>query len=169
MARFGFDSGVQYYTTHRNSIDWSGQTWLGAGKILSISEVKETSTLSANGLRFTLTGLNPAITQSMSVENIVNRICTMWFVGIDANNLVVGWAQEFQGFVDYAQTTISKGTATLTVTVEWRLINANRPNGRRNSHADHTAEFPGDDIFKFVAKVATDASVIWPKKEFFMR
>lgn len=147
-----WDSGTVYLWTGYEDISWDGQTWTGAGHLVGISNVTETSELRASGMDFTLSGIPSALlSQALDDARQGNEV-SLWVGALDSSHAIVGTPYKlFQGLMDVP--TIKEGaeTATITVSAENRLIELNRPNPVRYTDRFQQGRFSGDVGFEYVA------------------
>lgn len=64
------------------SISWNSQTWLGAGNLLAISEIEETSEIRAAGVTVALSGLNTSIISAALAQARQGLAGRVWIGGL---------------------------------------------------------------------------------------
>ena len=155
-----FDSGTMYLWNGVGPFSWNGQTWTGAGHILTISRVQETAKVRAAGMTFRIADLPVDHTDPNNIvrlarrENYQDRPVKAWLGALDsANAVVVDPYQMFTGRMDQMRIVDNGATAEVTLTAENRLVALRRPNVRRRTHEDQQIDFPGDKGFEFVAQL----------------
>ena len=165
-----FDSAnVRLWTGYGNKTI-NSQTYLGSGNILSIDGLEEVSDLSARGTTLTLNGLDSTILTYALTEEYQGRLVTVYW-GIGSNTVEV-----FSGYMDKMTIQDAGNTSTISLTVESRLINLERPNIRRytsESHAavrlrkwldDGNSGSPANDtFFDWVTKLQ-DKQIVWGRE-----
>jgi len=77
-------------------LTWSGDTYLGAGELGSISEVKETLELEATGLKFSISGVPSAHISTALSEDYQNRFAKLWLGFFNSSGVII--ANPFQIF-----------------------------------------------------------------------
>ena len=163
FAELDFPSGfVRLNSSDRSlSFDPGGgvQSFLGAGRLGSISPAGETSELRATGLEMSLSGI-PAAFISAAFERAQGRSGKVWLGFLDSSYRVVADpALIFAGLID--DTTIDLGdTATVTLSVENRIIAWERPKVRRYTNEDQQQRFSGDEAFEFV-NPTVEKELLW--------
>lgn len=128
-------------------LEWDGLTWSGAGHLLGVSDIDETATISASGMKVTLSGLpTDSLTRALTGE--YQNAPVTFRVGFmaDDNTVVTEPVTLFRGRVDSMTVATSGDTSTISVDVENDLAVLERPSNRRYTPEDHRREF-GDDAF----------------------
>jgi hypothetical protein len=147
---FSLDSGALYVWNGNEDLVIGAKTYLGAGELISISAISETSEMSAQGATITLTGI-PATFLSMAlVEPYQGRECKIFF---GVTNSAVDYVEIFSGFLDQMVINETFETAVITVTVENELIRLERPVVRRFTPEDQKSRFPGDLGLDFISDI----------------
>ncbi len=133
--------------------------FVGAGRLGSISPAGETSELRATGLEMSLSGI-PVEFVSAAFERAQGRPAKVWLGFLDgAYRVVADPALIFAGQID--DTAIALGaTATVTVTVENRIIAWERPKVHRYTNEDQQQRFSGDKAFEFV-NPTVEKELLW--------
>ena len=125
-----------------------GQTYTGAGDLLSLSEMQESSDIAAYGATLTLSGIPSNLVNLARSEPYQGRRAIIKF-GVD-NAGTKSTVTVFTGEMDQMTINVGPETATITLNVESRLVDLERPRVRRYTDADQQARFPGDKAFEFV-------------------
>lgn len=117
-----FDGGNLRLWTGVGDLTIDGNTYTGAGTLLSISNIEETAEIAAKGATLVLSGIPSSILSSALTEPYQGRLCAVHFGIVDGNS-----SEIFEGFMD--QMVIDEGpeTCTVTLTVENRLVDLERP------------------------------------------
>ena len=161
LVQCAFDSGNLNLWSGIGDLTVDSIDYVGAGSLLSIGEISETSELSANGLTVTLSGVtSPLITKARD-EDYQGRELKVLLGAMDASNGVIDDPiVVFSGFMDTM--TINEGgeTATIIVTVENRLIEFEKTRVRRYTAEDQKIDYPNDKGLEFVAEMA-EKEIIW--------
>lgn len=168
-----FDTAPLYLWTGVGNISSGGKTYLGTGELLNISGLDEVADMSAKGATITLSGLDPALISTALQEPYQGRECRIFFgmmpteteylltesgevlttesgepIGIEQNTAM---SLVFAGRVDRMPISSDGQTASITVTVESRWVDLERPKVRRYTHENQISRFPNDTFFSFVA------------------
>ena len=138
-----------------------GITYVGAGTLLSIGEIAETSELQANGMTATLSGItDPLLAKARDVD-YQGRELKVLLGAMDASNGVISSpVTVFSGFMDTMVINDSAETATIQITVENRLIEFERTRIRRYTAEDQKIDYPNDKGLEFVAEMA-EKEIVW--------
>lgn len=154
LIKLEFDSGDVNLWTGVGDIVFNSDTYTGAGDLLDISPVKETSQLTAEGMSLTLTGISSGLISTALTENYQGRIANVWLASLDTSGGIVSTPYKyFRGRMDTMPMEDNGETATIQVNVENILIDLERSNSRRYTDEDQQAEFPGDLFFEFVTSL----------------
>src|SRR5689334_10561243 len=73
-----FTGGTLRLHSRLHSIDWNGQTWTGAGILLSISKIMETTELRAVGFTVSLSGMNAGVLQAALAQSRMGQPGRVW-------------------------------------------------------------------------------------------
>jgi len=144
---------------------WSGygdlvigsKTYLGAGSLLNISSVTETTEMDAKGATLTLSGIPSSFLSLAIQEPYQGRECRIYFGVI---NSAVNYVEVFSGELDQMNIEESADTAIISVTAENVLIKLERPVVRRFTNEDQKSRFPNDKGLEFVAGLQ-DKDILW--------
>ena len=154
-----FDSGAVRFWTGYGERTIQGQTYLGAGSLLSISGLEEVSDLSAKSATLTLSGVPPEIVSLALQEPYQRRKCRILFgLTNDTNALEL-----FSGVMSQMDIEDTAETAVISLTVESKLVELEKSRPRRYTHESQQARFPGDTFFSYVADLQ-DRQVVWGRK-----
>lgn len=155
-----FNSGTLRLWSGVTDMVWNSVTWRGAGDLLSVSELRESSEIRADGLTLSLSGLNPDIISAAlgQAQRLPGKV---WIGALDANNAVIADPfLAFEGRLDVPDIIDDGETCTVTVSYESRLIDLERPRERRITHEDQQIDYPGDRFREYVAGLP-DQVIVW--------
>jgi hypothetical protein len=148
-----FDGGTVRLWTGYGNFTLNSHVFTGAGHLGKISAVEETvGDVRANGVAFTLSGIDVPTIALCLTEHFQGRPATVWLAFFNSDWVIIPDAvQIFKGRMDYP--IIEKGgeTASITVYVESRLIDLERPRVRRYTAEDQQQLHPGDTGLRFIA------------------
>ncbi len=156
-----FDSGAVRLWNGYSDLEIDGETYIGSGNLLQISDIEETGEIAARGVTMTLSGLDPAIISIALQENYQNRTAKIYLGAITPAGDVQSY-QVFGGRLDVMSIEESAETATIAVTAENRLIDLERPRTRRFTSEDQKSLFPGDLGLDYVNDLQ-DKTLDWGK------
>ena len=143
---------------------FDGNTFIGSGNLLSISNVNETADIRASGVKVSLSGLDSSILSSSISQDSEGGVVKLYFGVLttteNATAVVDSPYQLFEGSLDTIQITETGESAMITVTVENKLIMLERPRNRRYTDQDQKNLFAGDKGLEFVDDLQ-DKELIW--------
>ena len=156
-----FDSGDINLWNGVGSLSYVGKNYIGAGNLLAVEPVSESTDLRANGTSVTLSGLNNTLVGLAKDEDYQGRALTVKLGAMDENNDVIADPViMFSGFMDTMMLTESGESSTITIDVENKLIQMDRARVRRFTDNDQRIDYPNDDGFSFVTKIQ-DREINW--------
>jgi hypothetical protein len=160
FVEMDFASGYLRMNNSAQNMDWNSLTWLGIGRVGSIDPVGEGVTLEVRGLRFSISGIDPAHVSLALNEQYQGRACSMWFAPLNEDySVIADPVLVFSGRMDLMD--IDMGTtATITVSAESRLADWDRPRVRRYNAADQAITDPADKGFEFVPQMV-EKNIRW--------
>ena len=160
-VELGFDSGTLRFWTGYGTITANGETWDGAGVILSISSPTENNDLSADGVTISFSGLEASIVAITLTQFYRGRPAKVYIGALDASNEPVSdLHQVFAGRMDVMTIQEDGATATVSIQVENVLIDLERPRIRKLTDEEQRKRFPGDASFENVAALQ-DRQISW--------
>lgn len=156
-----FNSGTIHLWSGVGDIVWNGNTWNGAGQLLSISEIRETVDVVAASVQIGLSGL-PSSLVSLALNDVrQGRKGRLWLGFINSSGAIIADPyQIFTGLLDVPTMDETGETANLTLSYENRLVGLLTANDRRYTPEDQHVDFPGDSGFDNVAGLQ-DAQIVW--------
>ncbi len=137
-----------------------GNTYLGAGSLMNISDLEEVGDLSAKSATITLSGIPSELVSLALVEPYQRRLCRILLGEVSASEAI----EMFSGKMNTMTIEDAPETATISLTIESRLIELGRAKTRRYNHESHIARYPGDNFFSYVADLQ-DRQVPWGRKQ----
>ena len=162
----------------------TGNTYLGAGQLLNISTVEETTEIQAVGANFTLSGIPSSFLSLALQEPYQGRECRIYFgvliegglatQGLDTittqfGDLIVlqsgtqGFLEIFSGEMDQMNIMEAAETATISVSAENALIKLERPVVRRLTNTDQQSRYSTDKGLEYIAALQ-DKEIFWGRK-----
>lgn len=160
-----FVSGSLYLWSGAGPVAWNGQTWLGVtdplGRSLgSITPLRtEASELRVDNVTMSLSGIPADLVGKAINECRVNKLVKVWY-GIFADSSVIADPQLcFAGRIGVPTLSDDGPTCTISITVENRAFDFQRPRERRYTHEDQQTEYPDDLGFQYVQDIQKPA--VW--------
>lgn len=150
------------------TLSWDGKDFSGVATLGKVSEIEETSDVSAKGITLSLVGIPSDILALSFSENYQNRPGRLWlgFMNFSAV-LIADPVRIFAGRMDVMSTDDNGETGTLKLTLENNLIDLARPRERRYTDEDQQIDYPGDRGLEYVAGLQ-NKEIYWgralPKK-----
>jgi hypothetical protein len=151
-----FLSGTVYLWTGIGDFVWDGHTWIGAGNLLAMSEIRQSSNVQADGIRVQLNGISPTLMSLAIGQARQGRPGSVYLALLNAaGQLSIGTQPQliFRGRLDVPEVNYSGDSASITITYESRLVDMRRARERRWTHEDQQIDHPGDRGFEYVASL----------------
>ena len=159
-----FDSGNVRVWSGNNDATIEGETYLGAGSLISIGDIAETAELSSNGISITISGMDSTVLNLALTENYQNRKIIVLLGFLDGGtDEVKGVLNAFTGRMVSMNILDSTDSSTIVINAENRLIDMKRPSKLRYT----------SDSQKFISSTDTsvnrvlqmmDKEVVWGRK-----
>jgi hypothetical protein len=142
----------------------SSKTFTGAGDMLGVSEIEESSTLSMSGVTLTLSGIKSSIIATALGANYTNRKGAIYLGLFDtSNNVIADVYTIFKGNMDVMNIQEGADTCLITLKLESRLITFEKSSNRMYTLEDQKVDFPNDVGFEFIPDLQ-DKEITWGKK-----
>lgn len=176
--------GPLYFWTGYGELDLGGKTYLGAGSLVNISSVEETTEIEAKGAVVTMSGIPSAFLSQALKEPYQGRECKIYFglwikdslITTEASDTITAenlfefvsgndtkyLAEIFSGELDQMNISEEGHTAVVSVTAENIMIKLERPVVLRFTNEDQKSRYPADKGLEFVAGLQ-DKEVFWGK------
>lgn len=150
LVELDFADGIVRLCNAGYSFKWNGVDWLGIGTLGSIEAISEGSALQMYGCGLTLSGIPPEIISEAFSQNYQGRAAKLWLAPLTADyQFIADPVVVFAGRMDTMDIQVGE-TATITLTIESRLVDWERPRIRRFNDADQRSEYPDDRGFRYV-------------------
>lgn len=153
LVEIDFKSTTEYVWTGVGDIVFGGHTYGGVGDLGEIGPITEGVDVQAYGTTLSLSGIDATIlAESLADIQLMAPVNILLATFDAACNLVGTPYKLFAGRV--GKPTVSPGTKNIriSIAVETRLKNLQRPSMRRYTSADQNLYFPGDTFFLHVAE-----------------
>lgn len=161
LVQCAFDSGDLNLWNGIGNLTVNSVEYVGAGTLLAIGQIAESSELQANGLTVTLSGITEPLISKARDEDYQGRELKVLLGAMDDTNEVISNPViVFSGFMDTMTITDSSETATIQVNVENKLIEFERTRVRRYTAEDQKIDYPTDRGLEFVADMQ-EKEIIW--------
>ena len=160
LVKIEFATGTIYYSDSDRDIVFDGFTYLGTGTLAGFSSVEEGNEIQTYTITLSLSGIPSNVISLALTEDFQNRFCTMYtgFLN-DSYALIADPIEMFKGRIN--QMNLESGdTSTVSLTVESRLVDWERPRVRRYNNSDQQVEYASDKGFEFVPQMV-EKELIW--------
>tara|TARA_R110000737_G_scaffold29317_1_gene47802 strand:- start:99 stop:572 length:474 start_codon:yes stop_codon:yes gene_type:complete len=139
--------------------------WFGAGKLLTISEVDETSEIAARGADITLSAIPSEVLSLALTEPYQGRECNIYFGTFDNGDQTTApnnFNEIFSGYMDQMNISEDVNSTTVELKVENKLIDLERSRVARFTSNYQKSKFPTDTGLDFIESMQ-DKKINWGK------
>lgn len=163
LLQLVFDDATLFFHTGVGTFIWNGDTYTGAGNLLTIDLPEETTDIAAREATFSLSGIPDSILAVALNENYSGRPVKVWYGFLDNAGALIGSpVQEFAGSMDVMTISEDPSSPTISLTAESDLAKLGRSKERRYTAEDQKMDYPDDTGFDYVAGLQ-DTQIIWGK------
>ena len=156
-----FASGSVRLWSGLGEIGWAGQSWSGAGALLGLGAIEETSEIVAGGTSVSLSGIPAHLVQMAIAEARQGLPGRVWLGLLTVEGRIIADpVLAFAGRLDVPEITDDAETCRITISYESRLIDLNTARSWRYTHESQQALHPGDRGFEYVTAIQ-DREVTW--------
>jgi hypothetical protein len=147
-----FPSGYLRLWSGLGEITWGGRTWAGAGTLLNVGTIEETTDVVATGTTVTLSGI-PTDLVSACINDARQGLPGQIYLGFltAAGAVIADPVMAFAGRLDVPTIMDGADRCEIQITYESRLIDLNRAREWRYTHESQQQISPGDRGFEYVA------------------
>lgn len=159
-----FASGTLYANSSPINIPYSGNTYLGVGKLGAIAAVQESTELALSNMNLTLVGVDTTLLTAALTEDYRDRDATVEVAFLNSSNAVVGQpAVVFKGRMDSMGVSVGK-EQSISLTVINRLADWERTRNGRYTNEEQQKLYPGDKGLEFVVQ-SVEKQIYWGRNE----
>jgi hypothetical protein len=159
LAMLTFRSRVEYVWSGVGDLVYSGNTYKGVGSLGSVGDITEGIDVQAAGTSVTLDGINPEFLAEALTDIKSGAPAKLW-LGFLVNGVLLPPYLQFSGTIDVPTVSADGDTLSITLSLESRLVDLQRPSNRRYTAADQHIDYPNDIAFNWVEPL-NDASFKW--------
>jgi len=142
-------------------ITWNSQTWTGAGNLIGLGDIVETTDNRAEGFTVSLSGVPTSLIAIALAQTRTSQAGQVWLGCVDAAGALVADPYLARaGRLDVPSIDDAGETCTIAITYENRYIDLRRARTRRWTQEDQHIDYPADNFFEFVPTLV-DQSLIW--------
>lgn len=158
-----FTNNPVHVWTGLGSITLGATEYIGTGHLLQISEIQETQDIAATGMTLQMSGIPSGLLALALTEPYQGRTCKVYLgfmTSWESPDTSPDTMEMFSGYMD--QMTIEEGpdTSTISMSIENRLIDLQRPRNRRYTSENQKIRYPSDKGFDFVESLQ-DQKLSW--------
>jgi hypothetical protein len=154
-GEFMFQGGAVRIWTGPADITWNSTTFNGAGDLVGVEPVEETTAIVANGMTFTLSGIPSTLVYKALADKYRHRPCKLWLWLTDSTFTTVQYSVLiFAGRMDTMAISRGPENSTISLTAENRLIDLKRARSARWTDTEHKRRYPTDRFFEYTANIA---------------
>jgi len=155
MVLGDFPSGVFAMFTGPGELVFEGNTYLGAGNLLTIGAASSSAGDEKGGLTISLSGASAEIISLAENEDFQRHRITVRLALFDQDGSIAGSDIFFDGLADGLDTDDDPENPMVTLSCEQRALDLGRPRPFRYSPEDQKSRFAGDTFFDLVAVIQT--------------
>jgi len=156
-----FDTDIVRVWTGIDDLTINSETYTGAGQLLSISNVEESTDLKSSGLSVGISGMDTTVLNLALTENYQNRFITVYLGYLSGGtDTTVGTMTLFKGRMQSMVINDDPNGSTITVDAENRLIDLERPSNLRYTKESQQFIDSTDTCFNRVQSLQ-DKEIIW--------
>lgn len=156
-----FASGTVRLWSGLGDTGWAGQSWSGAGALLGLGSIEETSEVVAGGTSVSLSGIPLDLVQMAIAEARQGLPGRVW-LGLltPEGQIIADPVLAFSGRLDVPEITDDAESCRITISYESRLIDLNTARSWRYTHESQQVLHPGDLGFEYVTAIQ-DREITW--------
>lgn len=156
-----FPSGTVRLWTGGRPVQWAGFEWQGAGTLIGVSDIEETTAVEANGLSIVMSGIPVSLVSAAISEAQQGLPGRVWLAFLTADGAIIETPfQVFGGRLDVPTIADGADTCTVTLSYESRLVSLTRPREFRYTNESQQILHPGDRGFEYVAAIQAQ-DIVW--------
>lgn len=160
LVELKFDSAPVRLWSGIGTITYGGNSYLGAGVLLGLSSIEDTTEIGAKGIQVSLSGISAEFINIALAEKYQNREANIYFA---LSGQVADAVKVFSGLIDQMIINDTGESLTISVSIESRLIDLERPRIWRYTSEDQKRVYPTDKGFDFVNDLQTK-QIIWGRE-----
>lgn len=156
-----FASGWVRVWTGPRDVEWNERLWTGAGALIGLGSLEDTSEVVASGTTVSLSGVPLDIIGLAIDEARQGKPGRIWLALLTPElEVIADPVQAFSGRLDVPEISEDGSTCTVTISYESRLIDLGTPRNWRYTHESQQVLHPGDRGFEHVTAIQ-DREITW--------
>jgi hypothetical protein len=143
LVSMQFASSTIYLWSGLGPVTWNSMTFTGVGTLGKISTISEGSTVEAQNVTISLSGISPDTMSEVLTETRILGKVKVWLALFDSNlTLIPDPVQSYIGNMDTPSLSDDGKSCTCEITVENVLVDLNRAVARRYTSQDALIDLP---------------------------
>lgn len=156
-----FASGWVRIWTGTFDLNWDDKLWIGAGALIGLGPLEDTTDIVASGTTVSLSGVPLDLIALAIQEARQGKPGRIWLALLtEEQEVIADPLQAFSGRLDVPQISEDGATCTITLSYESRLIDLGSARNWRYTHESQQALYPGDMGFEHVTSIQ-DREITW--------
>lgn len=155
-----FDSGSLRIWSGIGNRTIAGNSYTGAGNLISLESIEESADLSAKTANMKISGLESAIIAYALGEPYQNRTARIYFGCVDVASVEV---EIFSGFMNTMEIEDGGETANIKLSIDSKMIELEKISGLRYTQQSLQSQYAGDTFFNWTTGLA-DREIVWGRK-----
>ena len=156
-----FDSGTLRFWSGLGDLSHGGQTYTGAGNLIGVGAVRESSDLRNDAMQVELSGIPSELISIALSEDYQGRSIIVSLAVFDASGAIIADPTDLiNGFADQMTISDSGETASIRISVESEVARFERASLRRYTAASLKEDYPGDKGLDF-ASLLSNQDIVW--------
>lgn len=140
---------------------WDGKVWQGAGQLISLGDIEETTALEATALTVSISSIPSELVAVAYTSYAKGRPVRVWLGAMNVGNgQIKSPALLFSGRMDTIADDDDGRTAIVSITAESNIADLRRPRARFYTDTDQRRIFSGDSSLRYVP-VLQEKSIYW--------
>ena len=150
-----FDTDTVLIHTGQGDLVIGGETYLGAGTLLAISDIEDSQELKSAGVTFSISGMDAEVLGYALNENYQNRPISLFMAFVSGGtDDVDGYLTLYKGRMINIDISDDVNGSNITLQTENRLLDLRRPSNIRYTKESQQYLYNGDTSLDQVAKVS---------------
>ena len=154
---FEFSTFPLYFWSGIGDVVINGKTYVGSGTLIQVGSVSEVSDMSAAGCTINCSGIPSQMLALALTEPYQGRYCRVY---LGVTNDLTTYTEIFTGLMDKMDIQEGQDTSLISIAVESRLVDLERPRTRRFTQSDQQSRFPTDKGLNFLSTLE-DSQLTW--------
>ena len=150
-----FDTDTVLIHTGQGDLVIAGETYVGAGSLLAISDIEDSKELKSAGFTFSISGMDAEVLGYALNENYQNRPVSLFMAFVSGGtDDVDGYLTLYKGRMINIDISDDVVGSNITLQTENRLLDLRRPSNIRYTKESQQYLYSGDTSLDQVAKVS---------------